>query len=54
MRDIWRSNPNMKNAGVIEKAQRIIDRIVFICFCEDRGLLPQHELEARIQQAKKL
>ncbi len=53
MRDIWKHNPDMKNASVIEKAQRIIDRIVFICFCEDRGLIPQNELRHRVEQAKK-
>lgn len=53
MRDIWKNNPDMQNANVIEKAQRIIDRIVFICFCEDRGLIPQNELRHRVEQAKK-
>jgi hypothetical protein len=28
-------------AIVIEKAQKILDRTLFIAFCEDRGLLPQ-------------
>ena len=54
MRDIWKQNPGVRNAEVIEKAQRIIDRIVFVCFCEDRGLLPQNELQIRIDTAKKL
>lgn len=53
MRDIWKHNPEVRNADVIEKAQRIIDRIVFICFCEDRGLIPQNELRHRVEQAKK-
>jgi tRNA1(Val) A37 N6-methylase TrmN6 len=54
MRDIWKYNTGAQNASVIEMAQRIIDRIVFICFCEDRGLLPQHELASRIQKAKEI
>ncbi len=54
MRDIWKNNRETQNADVIEKAQRIIDRIVFVCFCEDRGLLPQHELTSRIQKAKEI
>ena len=54
MRDIWKQNPDVRNADVIEKAQRIIDRIVFVCFCEDRWLLPQNELQIRVDTAKKL
>lgn len=47
-----------KNAGsvkttdfpiTVEKAQKIVDRIVFICFCEDLGLLPQDKLMEVIQ-----
>lgn len=30
----------------VEKAQKIIDRIVFICFCEDCGLLPEFTIES--------
>ncbi len=52
MRDIWKNNPESQNADVIEQSQRIIDRIVFICFCEDRGLIPQNELSYRVTQAK--
>jgi hypothetical protein len=52
MRDIWKHNPESQNADVIEQSQRIIDRIVFICFCEDRGLIPQNELSYRVDQAK--
>ncbi|MFA5360059.1 MAG: DNA methyltransferase [Patescibacteria group bacterium] len=29
---------------IVEKAQKIIDRIVFICFFEDAGLLPERKL----------
>ena len=29
---------------LIEKAQKVLDRILFIAFCEDRGLLPQRTL----------
>ncbi|MEM6554052.1 MAG: DNA methyltransferase [Planctomycetota bacterium] len=35
------------NAAVddaIEMAQRLVDRVVFIAFCEDRGLLPERSL----------
>ncbi len=29
----------------IEYAQRLLDRVIFIAFCEDRGLLPQHTIK---------
>ena len=46
LRDIYRNNPSVKeniDFG-IEKAQKIIDRIVFTCFAEDTGLLPDNTL----------
>ena len=47
LRDLYAGNQQFKtsiNAG-IEKAQKIIDRIVFTCFAEDRGLLPDHTIQ---------
>lgn len=35
----------------IEKAQKIIDRVVFACFAEDRGLLPDNTLQRVIKAA---
>ena len=32
------------DSQLVEKAQLAIDRILFIAFCEDRGLLPKHTL----------
>ncbi len=46
LRDLYRQNEIVRNdieVG-IKKAQKIIDRIVFVCFCEDRGLLPENTL----------
>ncbi|MDH3324939.1 MAG: hypothetical protein OEL89_04840, partial [Candidatus Peregrinibacteria bacterium] len=37
---------------VVEKAQKIIDRIVFAAFCEDIGLLPEHTLKKVIEYAE--
>jgi type I restriction-modification system DNA methylase subunit len=37
----------------VEKAQKIIDRIVFICFFEDSGLLPENKLIEVIEYAQK-
>lgn len=36
MRDIWKNNPTLRNESVVTITQRIIDRIVFVHFCEDR------------------
>ncbi|MBD3244779.1 MAG: N-6 DNA methylase, partial [Candidatus Moranbacteria bacterium] len=36
----------------IQKAQKIIDRIVFICFCEDRELLPENLLQKVIKSSE--
>ena len=36
----------------IEKAQKIIDRIVFVCFCEDKELLPEDTLLTVVKHAE--
>jgi hypothetical protein len=33
-------NPNEQPRELLAAAQKILDRVLFICFCEDRGLLP--------------
>ncbi len=53
LRDIYKKNEHIKtdiDTG-IEKAQKIIDRIVFACFAEDRGLLPDDTLQRVIKAA---
>lgn len=53
LRDIYQHNEIVRtdiNLG-IEKAQKIIDRIVFACFAEDRGLLPDDTLRRVVQAA---
>jgi len=41
-----RSKPHRKSLdSAIRIAQKLIDRIVFIAFCEDRGLLPERSLD---------
>lgn len=37
---------------VVEKAQKIIDRTVFICFCEDLDLLPEDTLSRVLKHAE--
>ena len=54
MRDIWKNNPELKNERVIATTQTIIDRIVFIHFCEDRGLLPENKLKENLERAKEI
>ncbi|MFY9228333.1 MAG: N-6 DNA methylase [Candidatus Microsaccharimonas sp.] len=53
LRDIYQHNEVVRsNIDLgIEKAQKIIDRIVFACFAEDRGLLPDDTLRRVIQAA---
>ena len=53
MRDIWGNNKDKQNIDfIIKKAQKIIDRVVFICFCEDKELLPDNTLEKVLQQSE--
>jgi hypothetical protein len=54
MRDIWKNNPKFRNESVVTLTQRIIDRIVFVHFCEDRGLLPQNKLAENLTRAKEI
>jgi len=54
LRDIYRNNPSVKeniDFG-IEKAQKIIDRVVFACFAEDTGLLPDNTLHRVLKAAE--
>lgn len=53
LRDIYSNNDSVRNnidIG-IEKAQKIVDRIVFAAFAEDRGLLPDNTLQRVIKAA---
>jgi len=56
IKDIVINNKVQKNAKelllIIEKAQKIIDRIVFVCFCEDRYLLRENALQSVIKHAE--
>jgi hypothetical protein len=55
LRDIYRNNPDVRGefGQGIEKAQKVIDRIVFTCFAEDRGLLPDNIVERVVAEADK-
>jgi tRNA1(Val) A37 N6-methylase TrmN6 len=54
LRDLWRNNESIRKDirfGII-KAQKIIDRIVFVCFCEDKGLLPDNTLHRVLKNSE--
>jgi len=42
----------MDHEVLLEKSQKFLDRVIFICFCEDKGLLPNDLLHNAIKQAK--
>ena len=46
------NNDNVEFELLLEKAQKFLDRIIFICFCEDKGLLSNDLLHNAIKQAK--
>ena len=51
--DIREHNTDLDIEMVVEKAQKIIDRIVFVHFCEDKGLLPADKLKEVISYGAK-
>ncbi len=50
--ELQKSNPNTDKELLVEKAQKFLDRIIFICFCENLGLLPNDLLHQAIQRGK--
>jgi hypothetical protein len=52
--DIQANNTISDFTVIVEHAQKIIDRIVFICFCEDLGLIPEDKLIEVIEYAEKM
>jgi len=51
IKDMNQHNPWISSEILIEKAQKIIDRLIFIFFCEDKGLLPDKKLKEWIFNA---
>jgi len=43
--ELRRYNPGRSDLFLLEKTQKLLDRILFICFCEDRGLLPDRIID---------
>lgn len=52
--DIRHHNPTVSVEVVVEKAQKIIDRIIFIHFCEDKELLPEGKLKTNVIRAREV
>ncbi len=46
--DLCRGHSNLPKTEVLAYAQTLLDRILFIAFAEDRGLLPENTLEEAI------
>ena len=46
------TNEDLNPELLLEKAQKFLDRIIFICFCEDKGLLSNDLLHEAIQRGK--
>ncbi|WP_142239825.1 N-6 DNA methylase [Mycobacterium sp. ST-F2] len=55
LQDIWRNNPSTRGKFdlAIQKAQTIIDRIVFSCFAEDVDLLPELTIASVADEAER-
>lgn len=49
---IKENNPNTDDNIALAKSQKILDRIIFICFCEDIGLLPYKVFKQIIEEAQ--
>lgn len=52
--DLVECNPGVNSTVLLEKAQKILDRLVFVCFCEDSSirLLPSATVEGLIRAAE--
>ncbi|MGK9183808.1 N-6 DNA methylase [Priestia filamentosa] len=46
------NNPDVNEITLFEKTQKILDRFIFVCFCEDSGLLSENIFRKVIQAAK--
>lgn len=45
-------NPSIDEITIFEKTQKILDRFIFVCFCEDSKLLPENVFRQVVQVAK--
>lgn len=49
---IKENNPAVDESIILTKSQKILDRIIFICFCEDLGLLPYKVFKEILHQTQ--
>uniref|UniRef100_UPI0015BDE078 Eco57I restriction-modification methylase domain-containing protein n=1 Tax=uncultured Treponema sp. TaxID=162155 RepID=UPI0015BDE078 len=52
--DMIENNPAMDKLVLFKKTQKLLDRILFVLFCEDRGLLPANSVMGIIGDYQKL
>ncbi|MCQ2357809.1 MAG: hypothetical protein MJ005_03450 [Methanocorpusculum sp.] len=47
-----KGNPNIDELVLFEKANKILDRFIFICFCEDKKLLPEDTISGIVNRSQ--
>lgn len=52
--DLCENNPDTDKLLLFKKTQKLLDRILFILFCEDRNLLPPNSIAGIIDDYRKL
>ncbi|RQD77788.1 MAG: hypothetical protein D5S01_02235, partial [Halanaerobium sp. MSAO_Bac5] len=52
LEELKKHNEQYDGELLLEKAQKFLDRIIFICFCEDMALLPPRLLHTAIERGK--
>lgn len=52
--DLIKNNPKIDKLLLFHKSQKLLDRILFILFAEDRGLLPPNAITKIVEQWKSL
>lgn len=52
--DLVKNNPDVDKLVLFKKTQKLLDRILFVLFCEDRDLLPTNSTMGIIKDYKKL
>ena len=48
--NIRNNNKNISEYIILEKVQKLLDRFLFICFCEDKNLLPRNSFQKVIDR----
>lgn len=47
-----KNNPEISEIIIIEKVQKLLDRFLFICFCEDKGLIPENSYSKLVKRGE--